>query len=125
MSNDTRILRLFSVIDEYINNNFSNKTVSNWHTGPCWPADIKWQKIIDDFLIFKIYEPIEADGYIPVKNRNRVEFKFTLQHPSGRYILDSKCYSDEQHITEILNTAHKAMNNKQLIIDRHKKYVGE
>lgn len=124
MSKDTRVRKLFNIIDMYLMDNFSDKFTHGWHIGQSFKCDTKWEKTIDNFVTFKIYEPKEYNECIPIERRNNVSVKFTV-HSDDWIILNSKQYYDTMNITELLGNFSNTMNNKQKIIDRYEKYIKE
>lgn len=124
MSKDIRVRKLFNIIDLYLIDNFSDKFTDGWHLGRSFKCDTKWEKMVDNFVTFKIYEPKECNECIPIERRNNVSVKFTI-HSGERYILDSKKYYDTIDITELLGNFSNAMINKEIIIDRYEKYIKE
>jgi hypothetical protein len=122
MSKDPRVKKLFKEIDSCLANNFSDKRVTEWSIGTTYKCDTKWQKTIDDFITFKIYEPKECEECIPVEKRNTVEFKYTMHLPDDSRIQDSKHFRDESRITDFLESFKTAMSKKEKIMHLHNIY---
>ena len=122
ITEDHRVIELSRTIDKYIKGKYSHLVVTDWTIGPSFVCDMKWQKTIDDFITFKIYEPRECDECIPVAKRNVVSVKFTIHH-GIRKIQDSREYSTTLDISELLSSFDTAMNKKETIIHTYTKYI--
>jgi hypothetical protein len=119
---DIRVIQLSTTVDSYITSKYGHVSVSDWTIGPSFVCDTKWQKTVDEFVTFKIYEPRECNECIPVAQRNTVSIKFTIHH-GNLLIQDSEEYSKTLDISELLSSFDNVMNNKFKIIDTYKKYI--
>jgi hypothetical protein len=115
MSKDSRVQKLFEEIDQYLANNFSGKKVTEWSIGSSHKCDIKWQKTIDDFITFKIYEPRECEGCIAIERRNNIGAKYTMHLPDGSHIQNSDLLFYKSSIAEFLENFKTAMSKKENI----------
>lgn len=119
VSKDTRVMNICKIIDDYIKSVWPDKNVDEWNIGPSCRTEIKWQKILDDFVVFKVYEPVECEGCLSVKNRNNIKFKITIQHEEK--FIQNHYFRDD--ITKLLDSATAIIKNKDKIISNYEKYI--
>jgi hypothetical protein len=72
-------------IDKYISTRWPTmfKASADWVIAPCYETDTKWQRDFGE-LRFKVYEPKECEGCLPIEQRSGIDAKFhRIDNKSG------------------------------------------
>lgn len=72
-------------IDKYISTRWPTmfKASADWVIAPCYETDTKWQRDFGE-LRFKVYEPKECEGCLPLEQRSGIDAKFhRIDNKSG------------------------------------------